>query len=373
MPGAALLDAAPVTAAEYAAVEDRCRELLATKQAAFVFQGEATVALEAVARGLGRPAWRALNVVSGPYGAAVGNWMAQAGAQVDNVLAPPGQAVGLEQVEAALKGLPSVDVVSLVHAEAATGVRNDVERIAEAAHSHGALVVVDAVASVGAEPLAIDTWALDLVVLSAQKALAGPSGVSIVVISTGAWEALASHPSPWRGSVLSLLDWKDLWVSTDRRSLPVIPSHLETRALGAAIERAAEEGLDQVVGRHRAAGAAARAALSPLGLEPWVHQDDQAAAVATLVRAPAGGARALLEAALGASGELSAPIAPAPGSLAGDIVRVNHTGRRANLNDVTSAVTALGRGLQSLGHGPDLAGAVAVATDTWRRALEVRT
>ena len=109
----------------------------------------------------------------------------------------------------ALDRVGRVDVVSLVHAEAATGVVNDLAAIAQMAKSIGALVVVDAVASVGAEPLDMDAWGLDLVVLSAQKALAGPSGASIVVTSPGAWEALGRHPSPWRRSVLSLLDWRD--------------------------------------------------------------------------------------------------------------------------------------------------------------------
>ena len=155
-----------------------------------------------------------------------------------------------------------MDVVSLVHAEAATGVVNDLAAIAQMAKSIGALVVVDAVASVGAEPLDMDAWGLDLVVLSAQKALAGPSGASIVVTSPGAWEALGRHPSPWRRSVLSLLDWRDSWVFTDRLTLPGIPNHLETKALGAAADRVAHKGLRAVVARHQAAAAAARAGLA---------------------------------------------------------------------------------------------------------------
>ncbi len=226
-----LLDIAPVGAAEYAGIEDRCRAVLDTEQTLFIFQGEATVALEAVARGLGRPGCRALNLVSGPYGATFGRWLAESGARVDTLEVPFDRAVTPDLLASALDRVGRVDVVSLVHAEAATGVVNDLAAIAQMAKSIGALVVVDAVASVGAEPLDMDAWGLDLVVLSAQKALAGPSGASIVVTSPGAWEALGRHPSPWRRSVLSLLDWRDLWVFTDRLTLPGIPNHLETRPL----------------------------------------------------------------------------------------------------------------------------------------------
>ncbi len=360
-----LLDIKPVTPPEYAATEDLCREVLATGQTTLVVQGEAMVFLEAAARGLGRPGGRALNLVSGPYGANFGQWLTEAGSEVENVVVPFDRAVRPEQVEEALAGYGAVDVLSVVHAEAATGVVNDLAAIAQVGRARGALVVVDAVASVGAEPLAIDDWQLDLVVLSAEKALAGPSGVSLVTVSSRAWAALDAHPAPWRSSVLSLLDWRDRWAGAGRSVLPVIPGHLETRALGAAMARVRAEGLDGVVARHRAAASATRAALAPLGLEPWARQAGEAAAVATLVRAPDGGARALVTAALAGAPDLGAPITPAPGPLAEEALRVNHTGRRATLPDVWRAVAALAQGQRALGHGADLPAALGLATDAW--------
>jgi aspartate aminotransferase-like enzyme len=371
-----LLDVAPVTAADYASIEDRCRAVIGTAQTTFVFQGEAIVALEAVARGLGRPGGRALNLISGPYGSTIGDWLAQAGSTVENVTVPFDRAIGPELVEAALDRLGAVDVVTVVHAEAATGVVNDLAALARVARSHGALVAVDAVASIGAEQLAVDAWGLDVVVMSAQKALAGPAGVSVLAMTPAAWAALDDHPSPWRGSVLSLLDWRDRWIGSDRAVLPSIPSHLETRALGAAMGRVADEGLEGVVARHRAAGAATRAALEPLGLVAWAQRPGEAASVATVVRAPAEGSEALAAAAaLTYAARTAGPmgfgglIAVAPGPLARDAFRVNHTGRRANLAAVLMAVAELAESLRALGHQPDLGTALAVAAGAWRDVL----
>ncbi len=360
-----LLDITPVGAGEYANIEDRCRAMLGAEQTLFIFQGEAVVALEAVARGLGRPGCQALNLVSGPYGETFGAWLAQSGARVDTLEVPFNRAVTPDLVASALDRLGHVDVVSLVHAEAATGVVNDLAAIAQTAKSIGALVVVDAVASVGAEPLDLDAWNLDLVVLSAQKALAGPSGASIVVASPGAWEALGHHPSPWRCSVLSLLDWRDRWVSTDRSKLPGIPNHLETRALGAAVDRVAGEGLWAVVARHQAAAAAARAGLGPLGLCPWVHDDRQSASVVTLVRATDDGAQALVMAATESSTGASVPLTVAPGPLAKEALRVNHTGQQASLAVVRSALISLAGGLRALGRDTDLESALSAAERAW--------
>jgi aspartate aminotransferase-like enzyme len=365
-----LLDVAPVVPGEYAAIEDLCGEVLGTGQTTLVLQGEATVFLEAAALGLGHRGGRALNLVTGPYGAVFGEWLADAGSEVEDLVVPFDRAVQPEQVEEALDKFGPVDLVSVVYAEAATGVVNNLAAIAEVARSAGALVVVDAVAAVGAEALAIDAWQLDLVILSAQKALAGPAGVSMLTVSPDAWAALGAHPSPRRGSVLSLLDWRDRWAAAGRSVLPVIPAHLETRALGAAMARVQAEGLDRVVARHHAAARATRAALVPLGLEPWARQDSEAASVATVVRAPSEGAGPLVRAALAVADDLAAPLSAAPGSLANEALRVNHTGRRANLPSVWSALTALAKGLVVLGYEADLPGALAIATSTWYASAE---
>jgi aspartate aminotransferase-like enzyme len=136
--------------------------------------------------------------------------------------------------------------------------------------------------------------------------------------------------------------------------------------------RVQAEGLDRVVARHRAAARATRAALVPLGLEPWARQSGEATSVATVVRAPSEGAAALVQAALAASEDLAAPLSTAPGSLASDALRVNHTGRRATLPSVWSALTALARGLDVLGHDADLAAALSIATSTWYGSFEDR-
>ncbi|HTW99492.1 MAG TPA: aminotransferase class V-fold PLP-dependent enzyme [Acidimicrobiales bacterium] len=364
----ALLDWPPVTAPDYAAVEDAYRDLVGTRRDLLVVQGEAIVALEAAARGLARPGRRALNLVTSWYGRLFGEWLAAGGAEVVDLAVsfdravPPGRVA--EQLE---RG--SFDIVSLAHAEAGTGAVNDLPAIAALARHAGALVAVDAVASLGAEPLPIDDLDLDLVVLGAHKALAGPSGATGVVVSERAWEALAGGEAPLRNSALSLLDWRERWLLPGRQALPLIPNHLETRALGAALARAAGEGLDHVVGRHRAAAAASRAALAPLGLSPRVTSDVEGAAVATTIAAPPEGPALLLAACRQASPGLVAPVSVAPGPLAGEALRIDHTGRRATLSEVLVAVVWLAAGLAALGGSPDRAAALEAATAAWSGVL----
>lgn len=237
--------------------------LLATEQDVVITQGEALLPLEGCIRGGARPGSTALNVVTGPYGQTFGNWLRDCGAEVVDLTVPFHAAVTADQVAEALAEHPGIDFVSLVHAEAATGNTNPVAEIGEVVRAHGALFMLDAVASVGAEPLLPDAWGVDLCVIGAQKAMGGPAGVSAVSVSARAWERIAANPAAPRRSYLSLLDWKERWIDGGRTALPHAPAQLEMLGLEACVARIEDEGLDTVMARHASAAAATRAARWP--------------------------------------------------------------------------------------------------------------
>jgi aspartate aminotransferase-like enzyme len=363
----------PVTAAFCAAIEDTLAALLRTRQDVILLQGEAVLGLEAAARGIGGPGRRVLNIVTGPYGALLGTWLGAGGAKVTSLPALGGRAVSVAMVESALRAPGGYDAVVVVHAEAATGVVNPLGPIAALARQAGALLVVDAVASVGAEPLLIDEWGLDLVIIGPQKALAGPSGVSAAVVSPRGWESLAANPAAPRDSILSLLDWRDRWLRPGRGTLPTTPHHLVTRALAAALDRLADGGLAAAVRRHRRARDATRAGLRALGLRPYVAADDEAASVATVaVLPPAAAARGgpawLLSAAVEGSGADDSWLiaGPAFGSLADQAIRLNHTGPGAALAPVLATLAYLGYALLEGGdQDADVSAALAAAAARW--------
>jgi len=365
----------PVTAAFCAAVEDTLAGLLRTGHDVVLLQGEAVLGLEAAARGIGGPGRRVLNIVTGPYGTLLGAWLGAGGAHVTSLTVPAGRAVSVAAVESALQAPGGYDAVAVVHAETATGVVNPLAPIAELARRAGALLVVDAVASVGAEPLLIDEWGLDLVIIGPQKALGGPSGVSAAVVGPRGWDGLAANPAAPRDSILSLLDWRDRWLRPGRVTLPTTPHHLETRALAAALDRLTAGGLDTVVRRHRRARDAARAGLRALGFSLYVTADDEAASVATLAIVPSAAGRTeplqLLEAAAvssdGAEADDSWLIAgPAFGSLADRAVRLNHTGPSAALAPVLATLAYLGSALSAAGQDADVGVALAAAAARWQ-------
>ncbi|GHH82728.1 aspartate aminotransferase [Kitasatospora indigofera] len=359
------LDLPPLGAAQFAAIEDKVAALLHTTADVIITQGEALLPLEAAIRGAAHPGSTALNIVTGPYGQTFGNWLRDCGAEVVDLAVPFDSAVTAAQVAQALRAAPEIDFVSLVHAEAATGNTNPVAEIAAVVRAHGALLMLDAVASVAAEPLLTDAWGVDLCVIGGQKAMGGPAGVSAVSVSGRAWERIAANPAAPRRSYLSLLDWKERWTDAGRTVLPHAPAQLEMLALDACLDRIAADTLDATIARHRAAAAATRAGIRALGtLTPFVPADGHAAPVATTLRTPPG----LDAAGLAAGLDPALPVQAGGGALAAGMLRVNHYGRNASPEVVQDCLTAFGEALLATGADADVPTATAAAAAAWRAA-----
>jgi aspartate aminotransferase-like enzyme len=362
------LDLAPLSAARFAAIEDRVARLLGTRQDVVITQGEALLPLEGAIRGCAGPDTVALNIVTGPYGQTFGNWLRDCGATVHDLAVPFHTAVTADLVRQAFAEHPEIDFVSLVHAEAATGNTNPVAEIGEVVRSHGALFYLDAVASVGAEPVLPDAWGVDLCVIGAQKAMGGPAGVSAVSVSERAWARMAANPGAPRRSYLSLLDWKERWIDGGRKALLHAPAQLEMLALEACVERIEAEGLETVMARHASAAAATRAGALALGggLEPYVYEAREAAPVATTLRVPSDlDASELVARALESGPAL--PLAAGGGALAKEMIRVNHYGPDATPEAVQDCLSALGAALAGTGRRTDPEAARRAVGDAWRR------
>jgi len=357
IPNAALLDPLPMTAERFAAIERDVARVLGTERDVVVLQAEAILALEAVARGLGGAGTTCLNVITGPYGAHFGEWLAAGGAEVVDLEIPLERAVRAEEIAAVLEARPEISVLSIVHAEVATGTVNPLAEVAAVAREHDVLTVVDAVASVGGHALEIDALDLDVVMVGPQKALGGPAGISAITVSDRAWAALAAAPDPWRGSILSLLDWKERWIDAGRVQIPGTPAVLELLALEAACARVLAEGVAEGISRHARISAVCRAGVRALGAEPWVAADAEACALTTAVRLPAGVDRAaLIDRARTAYG---VTLTPGGGTLRDVMVRIDHMGPAAEPRTALAGIAGLGGALADLGATVDVGAGVA--------------
>jgi serine---pyruvate transaminase len=220
----------------------------------------------------------------------------------------------------------------VVHSETSTGVVADVQSLARVAAQGGALVVVDAVSSLGAVPLDTDAWGLDVVVAGSQKALMTPPGLSLATVSARAWERSRSSTMP-----RYYFDWERMRAALESGSTPFTPAVTLVASLDVALGLILEEGLEAAYARHAALGRACREGAKAMGLELF-SPDEERSAVVTAILTPEGvDAKALV---LELRDRFGITVAGGHGELGSRMFRIGHIGYYDVL-DITTSLTAV--------------------------------
>ncbi|MFN8619615.1 MAG: aminotransferase class V-fold PLP-dependent enzyme [Chloroflexota bacterium] len=338
----------PAFKATFRRLERAVAEVLRTRSDIVLMQGEAVLGLEAALAATIRPGMTVINVASGPYGKGMGWWMANMGATVVEVETGFREVPSVAMVADALRAHPEAELLSVVHVETPCGTLAPIAEIGPLCHAAGVVSLVDAVASTGGVDVRTDEWQLDIVVTAPEKALGGPTGLSLISVSEQAWALVGRNPKPPRASFLSMLDWKTKWVDGD--DFPYTPSIADVHGALAACEAFLEEGHDAVLARHAATAAAARAGVRAMGLELWPRHEADMSPTVTAVALPAGLTDAQVVAHV--RERYGVQISGADG--AGDLVRLGHIGETARSLHPVVGLAALGQGLRDLGVTLDL-------------------
>jgi serine---pyruvate transaminase len=307
----------------------RLREVCRTEQEVLLFASSGTGAFESAVQNLVSPGDRHLVVSAGSFGERWATMTAAYGADVDHLRYTWGETPDPDDVRARLREREA-KAVWVVHSETSTGVVSDIQALADAAKEGGALVVVDAVSSLGAVPCETDAWGLDVVVSGSQKALMTPPGLGTCAVSEAAYAATGRTPRFY-------FDWERTRKAQAKHDAAFTPPVSLVAALDVALGLLLEEGLEPVFERHVRLGRAARAGVKAMGLELFSPDEDRSAVV-TAVRAPSGVdsgdiVRGLRE-------RFGMTIANGQGDLLGKIFRLGHIGW-FDIFDITSMLAAV--------------------------------
>ena len=191
--------------ARYASVAGRLPALFRTAGEVMVASGSGTLAMQAsIASLVGRDV---LHLTNGAFSERWHAISVSLGKEADRVAAPWGEPVEPDLVRRALRR-KRYEAVAVAHSETSTGVLNPVAAIARVVREESdALVLVDAVSSLGGAPVETDAWDIDLVLTSTQKALALPPGLALFTLSERAAERAATISG--RGWYTDLLRYRD--------------------------------------------------------------------------------------------------------------------------------------------------------------------
>lgn len=332
-----------------------------TKHDVVIMHGEAMLGIEAAAASLISPGVKVLNLVSGVFGKWFELFIDRFGGETIEIAVPYSEAIDPENVRKALAANPSIKVLSVVHSETPSGTVNPVDEICRIAKEHGVISIVDTVSGVGGEQFLPDEWGVDVAIAGPQKFLGGPPGLALLSVSPAAWQAMEANPVPLRGSYLSILDWKDTWL-TRRGNFPYTPSVSDVYALESVLRQTLETGLERRFERHEAIARACRAAVEALGLKIWPVREEIAGRCNTAVAAPSDLPASKLIAHI--RERYGVMLAGGLAEMEDKLFRIGHMGIVAHPTHLVAGLGVLERGLADLGMPVKLGDGVGAALES---------
>jgi alanine-glyoxylate transaminase / serine-glyoxylate transaminase / serine-pyruvate transaminase len=259
----------------------------------------------------------------------------------------------------------SFKAVLVVHSETSTGVTSRISEIRAAmdrAH-HPALLMVDAISSLGSLDFRHDEWGVDVTVAGSQKGMMLPPGLSFNAISEKALAASKTAKLP-----RAYWDWQQMFESNRTGFFPFTPATNMLFGLREALHMLGEEGLPNVFRRHQRHGEATRAAVRAWGLEINCEEPREYSNALTAVRMPEGHNADNLRKIILENFDMS--LGAGLSKVAGKVFRIGHLG---SFNDLMLAGTLSGveMGLRLAGV-PHKDGGVAAALDSLTAASGMR-
>jgi aspartate aminotransferase-like enzyme len=346
---------APAFIEVYARCLERLKMVFQTQNDVLCFAASGTGAMESAVANLVRPGEPVVVASCGKFGERWKELCEAFGAPVVHHDAGWGNRVEPADLDRVLGENPDVGVVFTTFSETSTGVLNDIQALAQAAHAHDALLAVDAVSAIGAVPLLQDEWEVDVVAAGSQKALMCPPGLGFASPN----ERALARAAEAGGAPRYYLDWARTAAGQrkDPADSPFTPAVSLFMALDVALDMIAEEGLDHVFERHRLLGRASREAVKALDMEIFGPEDENANVV-TAMKIPDGIDGAKVPKTM--RDKFGITIAGGQNQLKGKIARIAHCGYYGAFDTVTT-VAALEMTLKELGADVELGAGVAAA------------
>jgi alanine-glyoxylate transaminase/serine-glyoxylate transaminase/serine-pyruvate transaminase len=270
--------------------------------------------------------------VNGLFGERMCEVARRCGAEVVRVEHEWGQPVDVERVAAAH---PAPKVVAMVHAETSTGVRSDVAALG--ALKGEALLLVDAVTSIGGIELRADAWGIDIGYAGTQKCLGVPPGLAPFTISDRAFARRVETPRSWYLDLGLLGGYVGGTTGGSRTYHHTAPTAM-VASLHGGLRRILDEGLEAVWARHERAGRRLQEGLEELGLELFAAEGHRLPELTTVVVPDGVDAAAVRRELLGRYG---IEIGAGAGRYADSVWRIGLMGPNADDDSVALVLAAL--------------------------------
>ena len=324
-----------------------------------------TGAMEAACANVLEPGDTAIICRNGFFGHRLVDIAGRCGAETFVVDSPWGRPADVEVLAEELEKHPKVKMVGMVHAETSTGSLTPLTEAVQLAHQHDALIVVDAVTSLGSHEIRMDDWDIDVCYSASQKCLGAPPGLAPISLGPRAMDVINRRKTPVQSFYFNLKDLEAYWSET-RAYHHTTPISM-TYALREALRMMMEEGIEERLGRHARTSAVLRAGIEALGLkllaDPHYSLNPLTAAVVPEGIEDGAVRRQLLD-------DYDIEIGGGLGELAGKIWRIGLMGEGARVSNVFTLLSALERILPAQGYEVAYGSSLAAAQQALARFTE---
>jgi serine---pyruvate transaminase len=340
---------------QFIRVTEALRQLHGTKGEVFLITASGTGAMQATVTNIMAPGEKALAIVGGKFGERWANLLTAF--EVPNETLDVEWGTHLDPADLAKKLDADKDITTVytTYSETSTGTIYDIKGFADATRSRGRRLVVDAITGLGVHPLPQDEWGIDVVVCGSQKGLMVPPGLASVSLA------------PWASSYIEgkklprfYFDLQKARKLAPKGETPYTPAVSLVIALEEALTMIAEEGLENVIERHRRLANAMHAGAHAAGYRLFSKRPANSL---TALYPPEGiGAADVVKRLREVHGMV---VAGGQDHLKGKILRVGHMGAY-DLFDIVAISTALEECANALGH--PASGAAGAACKAWDQA-----
>ncbi|AEH06571.1 pyridoxal-phosphate-dependent aminotransferase family protein [Methanothermococcus okinawensis] len=247
---------------------EKMKKVFMTKNDTYFITGSGTSAMDMAISNTVDKGDKVLTITNGNFGERFYNIAKVYKADIIRLENEWGDCAKPEQVKEILDENPDIKVVTIIHNETSTGVRNPIEEIGNIVKDYDALYVVDTVSSLGGDYVDVDKFNIDICVTGSQKCIAAPPGMAAISVSEKAWDVI--NKTETKSFYLDINAYKKRYES--KKETPYTPSVTLTYAMNEALELVLNEGLENRFKRHEKLAKATRAGLEAMGIELFAKE-----------------------------------------------------------------------------------------------------
>lgn len=314
--------------------------LLHTENETLILGGEGILGLEAACASLTEPKDRVLVLDNGIFGKGFADFVSMYGGEPELYTTDMKKTIDPAVLAEYLKEHHDYKYATVVHGDTPSGMLNDVSEICPLLKSYGIMTVVDAVSTCFGEELNLDEAQIDIMCGGSQKVVSAPPGLTFVVLSECAKEAIKNRKTPIRSFYANL---KQFFHYYEEKWFPYTMPVSDICGLRTAIENIEDD--PEIIRRHHRIGSAVRSALLEGGLK--LYQDNGFSSTVTVFQVPDHVTdRDILE---GVKNDYNIMLAGSFDVLAGKVIRIGHMGTNADVVKVRETMHALDGTMRRLG------------------------